>query len=84
MLFVIKLPTNLSFPPNLRVFNTGSPYNVPAGHSINMEAIIAHYEKRNREVEEKRVARQKWRDAEAAAEAERRLELQERKTSNTK
>ena len=58
---------------------------MPAGHSINLEGIIAHYEKRNREVDEKRIARQRWRDAEAAeAEAERISKLAGAKQSNTK
>lgn len=27
-----------------RVFSTGSPYNVPAGHTANMDKLIAHYQ----------------------------------------
>ncbi|KAI9824238.1 MAG: hypothetical protein M1832_002045 [Thelocarpon impressellum] len=38
-----------------RIFNTGSPYNVPAGHGgANLDTLIAHYEKENREVEERK------------------------------
>ena len=42
-----------------RVFNTGSPYNIPAGHSADLGALKAHYEKKNVEAEEKRMARLK-------------------------
>ncbi|MCJ1481641.1 hypothetical protein MMC06_001800 [Schaereria dolodes] len=40
---------DLKFP---EVFNTGSPYNIPAGHSTNLESLIAHYEKKNAEMQE--------------------------------
>ena len=40
-----------------RVFNTGSPYNIPAGHSADLAALKAHYEKKNVEAEEKRIIR---------------------------
>lgn len=40
-----------------RVFNTGSPYNVAAGSSADLSAVAAHYERKNREIEEARVAR---------------------------
>ena len=40
-----------------RIFNTGSPYNIPAGHSTDLGALRAHYEKKNVEAEEKRAAR---------------------------
>ena len=40
-----------------RVFNTGSPYNIPAGHSADLGALKAHYEKQNVEAAEKRTAR---------------------------
>jgi len=42
-----------------RVFNTGSPYNVPAGHSANLEDLIAHYKQKNVRAEEARVAKLK-------------------------
>ena len=32
-----------------RVFNSGSPYNVQAGQTANLDALVAHYEKKNRE-----------------------------------
>jgi hypothetical protein len=39
----------------LRIFNTGSPYNITAGQGPrNMDAVVAHYEKLNAEVEEKK------------------------------
>ncbi|MCJ1370323.1 hypothetical protein MMC20_001536 [Loxospora ochrophaea] len=39
----------LKFP---EIFNTGSPHNVPAGHSANLDELIAHYRKKNAEMEE--------------------------------
>ena len=53
-----------------RIFNTGSPYNVPAGHSIDLGAVIAHYEKQNAATEEKRIerVRRQANDAELLAE----------------
>ncbi|KAF6220193.1 hypothetical protein HO133_003324 [Letharia lupina] len=47
---------DLKFP---EIFNTGSPYNIPAGHSADLGALRAHYEKKNVEVEEKRIAKLK-------------------------
>ncbi|MCJ1246149.1 hypothetical protein MMC30_003354 [Trapelia coarctata] len=41
---------DLKFP---EVFNSGSPYNVQAGQTANLDALFAHYEKKNREDEEK-------------------------------
>ncbi len=43
----------------VRIFNTGSPYNIPAGHSTDLGALKAHYEKKNVEADEKRTARLK-------------------------
>ena len=37
-----------------RIFNTGSPYNVPAGSQANLDELIAHYKKENAEAQEKR------------------------------
>ena len=31
------------------MFNTGSPLNIPAGHSANLDELIRHYESKNRE-----------------------------------
>ncbi|CAF9909341.1 MAG: hypothetical protein ALECFALPRED_005523 [Alectoria fallacina] len=45
---------DLKFP---EIFNTGSPYNIPAGHSADLGALKAHYEKKNVEAEEKRMAK---------------------------
>ncbi|KAI9846485.1 MAG: hypothetical protein M1837_003905 [Sclerophora amabilis] len=43
----------LRFP---EIFNTGSPYNVIAGQGgANLDNLIAHYENRNRDVEEAKV-----------------------------
>ncbi|KAI9888393.1 MAG: hypothetical protein M1814_000509 [Vezdaea aestivalis] len=42
---------DLKFP---EVFNTGSPFNVPAGHGrANMDNLIEHYEKERQESEER-------------------------------
>ncbi|MCJ1470834.1 hypothetical protein MMC07_009481, partial [Pseudocyphellaria aurata] len=38
----------LKFPD---VFNTGSPYNVPAGHNANFDELIAHYKRQNAEMD---------------------------------
>lgn len=45
-----------------RIFNTGSPYNVPAGHYTNLDAVIAHYEKKNAD-SEVAAAKQREKDA---------------------
>jgi len=38
-----------------RIFNTGSPYNVVAGQGTRgMDALVAHYEKENRNEDERR------------------------------
>jgi hypothetical protein len=37
-----------------RVFNVGSPYNVPAGSRINLDKVIEHYNKLNAEVDVER------------------------------
>lgn len=42
-----------------RIFNTGSPYNVPAGHTANLDELIAHYKKINADVNMAREARSK-------------------------
>ncbi len=39
-----------------RIFNTGSPWNVPAGHGgANLDSLIAHYEKKNADAEEQKM-----------------------------
>jgi hypothetical protein len=44
---------DLRFP---EIFNTGSPYNVPAGHRArNLEELVAHYEKKNADEDERRL-----------------------------
>ena len=40
-----------------RIFNTGSPYNIPAGHSADLGALKAHYHQQNIKAEERRIAR---------------------------
>lgn len=43
-----------------RVFNQGSPINMPAGNSsADLTAVVAHYEEKNRAVESRRVSRMK-------------------------
>jgi len=37
-----------------RVFNTGSPFNVPAGSRVNLDKVIEHYKKQNAEVDVER------------------------------
>ncbi|KAL1965983.1 hypothetical protein VTN77DRAFT_4923 [Rasamsonia byssochlamydoides] len=41
------------------LFNSGSPYNVPAGSQADLSAVAAYYHKKNQEMEERRVARMK-------------------------
>lgn len=39
-----------------RQFNTGSPWNVPAGHGrVNIDQVIAKYEKESHEEQEKKL-----------------------------
>ena len=38
-----------------RIFNTGSPWNIPAGHTANMDKLIAHYEKEAVEQQSKKL-----------------------------
>ena len=38
-----------------RIFNTGSPWNVPAGHHANMDTLIAKYEDEARADDEKKL-----------------------------
>lgn len=40
-----------------RIFNSGSPYNIPAGSSANLEELKAHYQRKGLEAEEGRMAR---------------------------
>ena len=40
-----------------RIFNSGSPYNVPAGSSANLDELKAHYQRKEAEAEEKRMVR---------------------------
>ncbi|KAI0203740.1 hypothetical protein F4808DRAFT_415608 [Astrocystis sublimbata] len=51
------------------LFNSGSPWNVPAGHSANLDHITEHYRKQAA-VEEERKAKKLAALAAAAAEAE--------------
>ncbi|KAL8768688.1 MAG: hypothetical protein Q9209_005106 [Squamulea sp. 1 TL-2023] len=56
-LFINSTPSplvDLSFP---EIFNTGSPYNVPAGHGANLDELINHYRKKNADQDAKTKAR---------------------------
>ena len=37
-----------------RVFQTGSPHNIPAGSQANLDELMEFYRKQNREAQEKR------------------------------
>ena len=37
-----------------RVFTQGSPYNVPAGHYVNLDKVVAHYRKKHLDEEERK------------------------------
>lgn len=41
------------------MFNARSPYNVSPGSQADLSAVVAHYERQNKEIEEARVARMK-------------------------
>lgn len=40
--------------PTPRIFNTGSPYNVPAGSQANLDELMAYYQKEAISAQEKR------------------------------
>ena len=62
---------------NHRQFNTGSPWNVPAGHgSINIDHVIAKYEKEAFAEQEKRLQQLR----EGSVPAERPMELPAKRT----
>ncbi|KAK0718931.1 hypothetical protein B0T21DRAFT_58934 [Apiosordaria backusii] len=44
----------LRFP---EVFNTGSPFNVPAGHYVNIDKVVAHYQQQHLKEEERKAAK---------------------------
>ena len=37
-----------------RTFGHGSPYNVPAGHYVNMDKVVAHYNQKHLAAEERK------------------------------
>lgn len=44
--------------PRDRIFNTGSPYNVPAGHGpINLDKVLEKYWKDSEDMEKKKLVR---------------------------
>ncbi|KAK3372555.1 hypothetical protein B0H63DRAFT_453873 [Podospora didyma] len=36
------------------VFQHGSPFNVPAGHSVNMDKVVAHYQRKHLDEEDRK------------------------------
>ena len=51
------------------MFNTGSPYNVPAGHSVNLDALRGFYKKKEKEIEAEQEAKQEWAEGNAERKA---------------
>lgn len=49
---ILLIPIQLT--QTFRIFNTGSPYNVPAGSQANLDELMAHYKKESIEAQEKR------------------------------
>ncbi|KAB5530289.1 hypothetical protein GE09DRAFT_1177497 [Coniochaeta sp. 2T2.1] len=49
----------LKFP---EVFHAGSPFNVPAGHNVNLDKVVEHYRQQHHDEEERKAikARSKW------------------------
>lgn len=45
--------------PASRILNSHSPYNVSPGSRADLSHVVAHYERKNQESEEARVARMK-------------------------
>lgn len=41
------------------MMNTGSPYNLAAGSRVDLSHVVAHYERKNQEIDEARVVRMK-------------------------
>jgi hypothetical protein len=41
------------------MFNARTPYNVSPGSQADLSSVVAHYERRNKDIEEARVARMK-------------------------
>lgn len=41
------------------MMNAGSPWNVVAGSQADLSKVVAHYERKNKEMEEARVAKMK-------------------------
>lgn len=59
-----------------RIFNQGSPYNVPAGSRVNLDKVIEHYNKLNAEVD---VERERIKERRKRREEKEERELEERK-----
>lgn len=49
----------LNVVPASRILNSHSPYNVSPGSQVDLSHVVAHYERKNQESEEARVARMK-------------------------
>lgn len=41
------------------MLNAGSPFNVSPGSQADLSHVVAHYQRKNQEIEESRVARTK-------------------------
>lgn len=41
------------------MMNTGSPYNVSPGSQADLSSVVAHYQRKNQEIEAARVERMK-------------------------
>ena len=47
---------------SVRTFQSSSPYNVPAGHNINLDKIVAHYREQHQKEVERQAAAQAARE----------------------
>ncbi|KAJ5250400.1 hypothetical protein N7489_000810 [Penicillium chrysogenum] len=52
-------PRLLPFDSPSIMMNAGSPYNVSPGSQADLSHVVAHYQRKNQEIEESRVARMK-------------------------
>ena len=69
--FSLTEPLFFSFPGDKhRLINSGSPFNVPAGHQPNLDHVTEHY-RQAYAAEEERKAKALLKKAEAAAEAQK-------------
>lgn len=57
-----RMPNYIDLRTPEQVFNGGSPYNVPAGHSANMEKVVEFYREEARRDEERMVVKREERE----------------------